>query len=324
MTRTTLCRIVSRIDREPRHPARSRGPRLPVISHPLSTANSSGFTLIELLVVISIVALLMAILLPTAQRVRKQARAVVCRANLRQWGIILKGYISGTEGGLHNQGFCQIAAPEFWMYWLTRNTPGTEKIRLCPMATRAACPPGAAAMDRRVLGGKFKAWGRFRPYASRHLQLASLYSGSYGFNNWLAVPDPTASLIIGVAGARPRRTTDDFWKNENVKGAGDVPTFGDCLWWCTWPKDADLPPQDEGQIEHFPCGCVDSIRYYCIDRHNGHIGMAFLDGSVRRVGLKQLWTLKWHRNFNTANQWTKAGGARPDDWPLWMRPFKDY
>jgi len=41
-----------------------------------------AFPLIELLVVIAVVALLMAILLPTLHRIRKQARAVVCRANL--------------------------------------------------------------------------------------------------------------------------------------------------------------------------------------------------------------------------------------------------
>ena len=62
----------------------------------------------------------------------------------------------------------------------------------------------------------------------------------------------------------------------------------------------------------------------CINRHNGYVNGLFFDWSVRRVGLKELWTLKWHRKFNVAGPWTKAGGARPEDWPEWMRGFKDY
>jgi hypothetical protein len=50
----------------------------------------------------------------------------------------------------------------------------------------------------------------------------------------------------------------------------------------------------------------------------------FLDWSVRKVGLKELWTLKWNRQYDTTNVWTKAGGVQPDDWPEWMRNFKDY
>jgi len=46
-----------------------------------------GFTLIELLVVISIVALLIAILLPALSRARASARAVACQSRLRQVGI---------------------------------------------------------------------------------------------------------------------------------------------------------------------------------------------------------------------------------------------
>ncbi|GAH40252.1 unnamed protein product, partial [marine sediment metagenome] len=49
----------------------------------------------------------------------------------------------------------------------------------------------------------------------------------------------------------------------------------------------------------------------------------FMDWSVRKVGLKELWKLKWHRNFNTNGPWT--GGHMPRDMPdWWMRDFKNY
>lgn len=46
-----------------------------------------GFTLVELLVVISIIALLLAMLMPALQRARESAKTIVCRQNTKQMGV---------------------------------------------------------------------------------------------------------------------------------------------------------------------------------------------------------------------------------------------
>jgi len=59
-----------------------------------------AFTLVELLVVISIISLLMAILVPALSQVRKQAKLVLCQANIRQIGLAVETYRAGNEMGV--------------------------------------------------------------------------------------------------------------------------------------------------------------------------------------------------------------------------------
>ena len=58
---------------------------------------SKGFTLIELLVVIAIIAVLMGVLMPALQRVRKQAKGTVCKNNLRQIGVAANLYAQAYD-----------------------------------------------------------------------------------------------------------------------------------------------------------------------------------------------------------------------------------
>ena len=68
------------------------------ISNHQARRSKAGFTLIELLVVIAIIALLMAILMPALQLVRKQAKTVLCQANLKQWGLVWAMYMDENNG----------------------------------------------------------------------------------------------------------------------------------------------------------------------------------------------------------------------------------
>ena len=261
----------------------------------------SGFTLIELLVVIAIIALLMGILMPSLQRVKKQAQGVTCQSYLKQWGLIFSMYTQDNDdkflAGYHHGG--HVAQ---WHKAL-KDIYLEKMINFCPLATRnrvekAAGTAGSASWSN-VAGGTFYAWGQGSG--------AAYSGGSYAVNSWATnPPDDKAS-----------GPPENFWRTPNVRGGAGVPLFMDSMWIDGWPREHDTPPD---YFDHMG----NSMTRYCIDRHDGGTNALFLDWSVRKIGCKELWTFKWHRNFDTANEWTRAGGVVHSDWPEWMDHLKDY
>jgi len=274
-----------------------------------------GFTLIELLVVISILTLLMALLLPVLHKARKQAQTVVCQNRQRDWSIMFAAYQSDNDGRFPDGSYSAWNEQEgqweyrFLLWPCDMEVYSGSDLRdamLCPTASKPVPPDAWRTRGTGVAAGTtFLAWRH--NCSGEDIALAgvprSTYVGSYATNTYLAGHNRFALGKIRPA-ALPA-----FFDSRVAQGA----LRGD---------DADEPPPCEdheiGGDSYFYSAAV------AINRHQGGLNMLFLDGAVRKVGVKELWTLKWSERFDTAGPWTKAGGALPEDWPRWLRKFREY
>ena len=278
-----------------------------------------GFTLIELLVLIAIIALLMAILLPSLQRVRKQAKAIVCQSNLKQWGTTLALYTEESQGRFATD---LSGMGGIWLFrgaFIPNDDPNvpqdtfhhfrTQGIICCPLATKpdrnGQFVAGFGTTHMEGSGGStFGAWEITTP--------PPVFHGSYGFNTYLF---SGFSEFRGFAFGRDRFADLNIF---SLKGRTSIPVLLDSAYMWGTARAFEPPPRWESRGGGFGLGA------FCINRHDGYVNGLFLDWSVRKVGLKELWTLKWSADFDRAGRWTRAGGVQPEDWPPWMRKFKDY
>ncbi len=253
-----------------------------------------GFTLIELLVVIAIIALLLAIVMPSLGLAKRKAKMVVCRSNLKQWGTIFVMYTQDNDDRFYRAWTSTSRGHE----WINCVQPYYQdpQIAFCPSAKKIR---GTLPSHSPIISFEpNEAWGRFEDDDPRP-GYAGL-AGSYAINDW--VGNPAEGFYAG--------TESMYWVKSSQRGASRAPLFLDSRWLGGWPMDTDTAPTNPNGS-----GGVGHMGRYCIDRHEGYVNAVFVDFSVDKIGLKQLWKQKWHPEFDTS-------GYRLA-WPEWMEGLKD-
>ena len=254
---------------------------------PFSRSNR-GFTLIELLVVISIIALLIAILLPALGAARRAGKSAVCLTTTRQQSVAHNVWMAERKERLmawSANGYFE------WTAQIQEYTTSEAGIFLCPDANTWVSLPGVGGGVR---GDATHAWSYGDPITV-----------SYGLNGYMYdINDGTANSSNWTRNDTPA-TKDHWWGSyiHQVEDPSEVPFTADAIWPVGWPEHNDPPPTDGlGNLVNGATGGSGNNTFtrFLFDRHPGVTSnVSFVDGHSESITASGLYELQWGPRYDT-------------------------
>jgi len=227
----------------------------------------AGFTLIELLVVVAILAMLVAILVPSLAAARDQARTAVCASNLRQLATATILYANEARGAMPPS---RRSTHDVTIFWWGTNAPDEVDYTASPLYKYLK----GRLDEMSVFACPAQPWGSYRPQGP-----AKQITSTYGYNGYYLTP--ASSGWEKVIGHRPWQRLGSIRMPEKVFMFADALIDMDES---ALPTNNPLldPPylfvkKGKWRKNHWPTTAF---------RHRGRTNAACCDGHVASFGLE--------------------------------------